>query len=156
MGIFPRVVGRWMAAFRGADLLLFVAGEPGPAPDPMQDVARMIERITGPLGYGWLKRTMGNPSQTSDSRAAPLSEGPPWHLPMPQVQCVNLVLDIAQDLGRTVALIDVNHPTGYEEQVRRWIASEPVLPVLVRRDGRHIEGTDQFVPRKVRRFIRGE
>ncbi len=146
-----------MKATPGAELLMFVAGEPGQAFDPMQDVmSSMIERITGSAIIGWLKRAGAGESQSSEVTGAGLPQEQPWHLPMQQIQCVNLVFDIARDLGRTMALIDVNRPTGYEDFVRRWVGADPVLPVLVRPDGSRLQGLEEFIPGKVRRFIRGE
>jgi hypothetical protein len=130
---------------------MFVAGEPGPGADPLQDVeTSMARRMTGSVVGGWLSSRLGGNS----SGPAPAHE-PPWHLPMQQAQCVKLVLDISQSERRGVQIIDVNRPEGQERLVRQWVRPDRTLPMLVRPDGTVLQGLGEFVPGTVRRFIRG-
>lgn len=145
-----------MAGASSADFLLFVAGEPGPAVDRMQDVeSSMARRMVGSALGGWWSRTGGKGSGTSDTVSPPSGNEPAWHLPPQQIQCANLVLDIAERLGKTVALVDVNRPSGLEDLVHRWVGANGVVPLLVRRDGARLQGLDEFVPGTIRRFIVG-
>jgi len=138
------------------DLLLFVAGEPGRGPEAMKDVTSRWKLLAGTVVVGWWNRTRAGASSASDETGADSPEGLAWHLPVEQIHCVNLVAEIARDLGRSVTLVDVNRPMGAEELLRRWVAADAVFPLLVRPDGRRLEGLDHFVPGELRRFVRGE
>jgi hypothetical protein len=138
------------------DLLLFVAGAPGPGPETMKDVTSRWKLLAGTVVVGWWSRARAGAPSGSDGTDADSSEALSWHLPAEQIHCVNLVAEIARDLGRSVTLVDVNRPMGAEDLIRRWAAADPVFPLLVRPDGRRLEGLDHFVPRELRRFVRGE
>lgn len=144
-----------MAGASSADFLLFVAGEPGPAVDRMQDVESSVARrmVGSALGAWWSRSVKG--SGPSDTVSPPSGNEAAWHLPPQQIQCANLVLDIAERLGKTVVLVDVNRPSGLEDLVHRWVGVNGVVPLLVRRDGARLQGFDEFVPGTVRRFIVG-
>lgn len=115
----------------------------------------MARRMAGSaLGGRWY-RSVGKSSGTSETVSPPSGNEPVWHLPPQQIQCANLVLDIAEPLGKTVALVDVNRPSGLDNLVRRWVGANGVVPLLVRRDGARLQGLDEFVPGTVRRFIVG-
>ena len=145
-----------MTAGGGTDLLLFVAGEPGPGADPMRDVeTSMVRRMAGSVVGGWWSGAKRGASRSTDSSPLVSSDDQAWHLPPEQIQCVNLVSGIAQRVGKTVALVDVNRPAGRQDLVERWVGSDGVLPLLVRRDGARLQGIDEFIPRTVRRFIGG-
>jgi hypothetical protein len=144
-----------MAAPGRTDLLLFVAGEPGPPADPMRDVTSSLMRVTGSIVGDWWRGRKGNQSSPT---ASPQSEGvdsATWHLPPQQIQAVNLVFDIAHRMKRSVGLIDVNRPGIHQELVAWWVGPEGVLPLLVRPNGARLQGLEGFTPGKVRRFIQG-
>jgi hypothetical protein len=133
---------------------MFVAGEPGPPADPMRDVeGSMALRLTGSVIGGWISGVRRQGSPPSGASALPSSDDSPWHLPPQQIQCVNLVLDLAKRAGRRVTLIDVNRPAGNQNLVDRWVGSNGLVPMLVRSDGARLQGLDDFVPATVRRFI---
>ncbi|MGA7860848.1 MAG: hypothetical protein WCB19_03205 [Thermoplasmata archaeon] len=145
-----------MAAAGGTDLLLFVAGEPGPGADSMRDVeTSMVRRMAGSIVGGWWFGAKRGGSRSAGSSPPAHPDDQLWHLPPEQIGCANMVFDIAQRMGRTVALVDANRPAGHQDLVERWVGSDSLLPLLVRRDGARLEGVDEFIPRTVRRFIGG-
>lgn len=85
----------------------------------------------------------------------PLTDRRPWHLPPQQVACIDVVLDAAERERRTVLVIDVNRPEDHQELVDRWVMPNDVMPLLVRPDGRRLDGEENFVPHRVRQFITG-
>jgi len=66
-----------------------------------------------------------------------------------------MVLEIAQQRGIPVKVIDINHPGPDSDLVRRYITGEDVFPVLVRPDGARLAGEESFVPGVIERFLRG-
>jgi len=82
------------------------------------------------------------------------SAGRSWHLPPEQVDCINLVLQLARREGRDVTIVDVDRAEGRQDLIDRWVGADDSLPILVRPDGARLKGIEQFVPRKVRQFIR--
>jgi hypothetical protein len=144
-----------MALPSGRALLLFVAGEPSSGPDPMKDVETSVfRRVSGMmLGSG----LVGRPKASSTRNRTPQSPSPEdalWHLPPEEIQCVKMVLLIAQKRGRSVTVVDVNRDEGHQVLIARWVGADDVLPLLVRPDGTRLEGLEDFTPSQVRRFIR--
>jgi hypothetical protein len=145
-----------MVGPQGMDLILFVAGEPGVPDDSMRDVnTSLVGRLGGSVISGWLSRATRPAPPPAEGAPLPSEESQPWHLPSDQIQCANLVFDIAKDAGRNVLLVDVNRPLGRQDLVNRWVGSDGVVPMLVRPGGGRLQGFNQFVPGTVRRFIRG-
>jgi hypothetical protein len=143
-----------MATPVGTDLLLFVAGEPGPPTDSMRDVeTSIVGRMTGSIVGDWWRRRGGSQSATASSPLAQGTDGTLWHLPPQQIQVVNLVFDIAKRTRKSVGLIDVNRPANHQELVDWWVGPEGILPLLVRSDGARLQGMEGFAPGRVRRFI---
>lgn len=138
------------------DLILFVAGEPSPGTDSMRDVDTSVwGRFVGMLVGGRLL-VIAHRAQLAAEGSHPATEDePPWHLPPQQIQCADLVLQGANLRGKSVTLVDVNRSAGFEDLVERWVGPNDVVPLLVRSDGARLEGVEDFVPRKVRRFIDG-
>ncbi|MFZ0829757.1 MAG: hypothetical protein WCB18_09785 [Thermoplasmata archaeon] len=136
-----------------ADLLLFVAGEPDPGGGSGLNVeTSVVRRLAGAIiGVRWLGPRVDSQS-TGDAQPPPLDDRP-WHLPSQQIQCVNLVSEIAHSLAKRVALVDVNRPAGRAPLIDYWVGSDSVLPLLVRLDGTRLEGIEQFTPKALRRFI---
>ncbi len=98
-----------MAAAGGTDLLLFVAGEPGPGADSMRDVeTSMVRRMAGSIVGGWWFGAKRGGSRSAGSSPPAHPDDQLWHLPPEQIGCANMVFDIAQRMGRTVALVDAN------------------------------------------------
>jgi hypothetical protein len=146
-----------MAAGWGADFLMFVAGEPGTGIDPFQDIeTSMVRRMTGSVVGGWLSRLGGTSAPAMGGNASSLQNAPSWSIPIPQAQCVRLVLDIAQSVRKTVSFVDVNRPAGFDGLVQQWVGSDHPLPLLARPDGARLQGLGEFVPRAVRRFLLGK
>lgn len=145
-----------MAASGGADLFLFVAGEPDTGINSTRDVESSVaRRVAGALGGRLWLRSPGGTSQLTDDARVSLADERPWHLPPQQIHCVNMVFEIAQGKGRRVTLVDVNRAAGHQDLVDRWVGPDGVLPLLVRLDGTRLEGIEEFVPRKIRRLISG-
>ena len=153
-----------MTAADEADLLLFVGGEPGPGVDPLRGLdtsfARYERGMAAPVGTFHTakelemligKRRSPNPV---DGRSSP-TEKRAWHLPRPQLECVEMVARIAKAEGRRLTVVDVNRPGEHQDLIDRWLTPDTTLPVLVRGGGTRLEGIDEFLPRKVGRFIRG-
>jgi hypothetical protein len=143
-----------VAATDETDLILFVAGEPDPRAGRTREAeVSAVRRLAGAVvGVRWIS-PMGCPAgSTSDQ--APTCDDRSWRIPPQQVMCVNLVAEIAQSLGKRVALVDVNRPVGRQNLVDYWVGSNAVLPLLVRPDGTRLEGIEEFVPGKLRQFIR--
>jgi hypothetical protein len=138
----------------GEPFLLFVGGEPGPGPESMRDVeTSMGRRMLGSVVGNWWTPRVPGPSQSGVAAQAPLPDDLPWHLPPPQIQAANMVFEIADRFGRKVAVVDVNRPGQNQGLVDRWVGTSGILPLLVRSDGGRLEGIEEFVPKKVRRFI---
>jgi hypothetical protein len=137
----------------GADLLLFVAGEPDPGGASAEDFpTSLIGRLAGAvIGLRWVNARGSSPVVAEPPPTS--AEAVPWHLPAPQVLCVNLVSEVADGLARRVALIDVNRPAGREELIERWVGPTDVLPLLVRPDGLRLDGMESFTKKRLRRFI---
>lgn len=137
------------------DLLLFVGGEPDSGAGSLESSGASF---LGRLGGSFVPATM---YLGTHEKAGPTGETPPpsrahrqaWHLPPDQVDCVNMVLDLAERARRKVTVVDVNRSSGQEELVDRWVRSEDLLPILVRPDGLRLMGLEQFAPRTVRQFM---
>ncbi|MGC2289654.1 MAG: hypothetical protein WA688_07350 [Thermoplasmata archaeon] len=145
-----------MAAAARTDFLLFVAGEPDSGIGSTRDTeTSIVRRMAGTVVGGWWLGPDGGSSRPAADTQVPPNDGRPWHLPPQQIQCVNLVYEIADDLGRSVAVVDANRTAGRQDLVDRWVGADGLLPLLVRRDGARLQGIEEFVPARVRRFIRG-
>jgi hypothetical protein len=135
---------------------LFVAGEPDRGLDPLRDVETSVfRRAAGVLVGGAI---VGAPSEHRDGelRRDPTAPAPvPWHLPAPQAQCAAIVLEIAHTTGVSVTVLDINLASSPREVIDRWVRPDDLLPLLVRGDGVRLQGLEEFVPGKIRRFLRG-
>jgi len=143
-----------MALASGTEFLLFVAGEPDATGDSMRDVntsigSRLVSTIA-PVGH-WTQPSRRE--QRPGFSSGPEAEEQSWHIPQQQHVCVDLVVNTANNAGKSVRVIDVNRPEDFRELVGRWVGSADVLPLLVSPDGARLEGVEEFVPHKVRRFI---
>lgn len=139
------------------DLILFVAGEPDSGVGDLRGSgASLLFRWSGMLvpGVGRLGPG-GAPSPTSEPGESPPSEARPWHLPPQQTLCLNLVLELADELEREVTVVDMNQPGGQQALVKRWVGSADVVPILVRPDGARLSGLEQFTASTLRKFILG-
>jgi hypothetical protein len=74
-------------------------------------------------------------------------------VPYEQAHCVRLAVDVGTRLHYAVEIVDVNAPEVAQLDVQRVIGTGAVFPVLVRPDGRWIEGVENFTPAKVRKFL---
>jgi hypothetical protein len=143
-------------------LVLFVAGEPDTMPSVRQSTVGFGMRFGGQLLGGPvylpknLRPTGTEPQPGPNELEDPTHAGPrAWHLPPSQMHCLQIVLDSAKRLQREVLVVDVDQPGELEDLVRRWVGPEDVLPLLVRPDGKRLEGQERFDPARVRQFIAG-
>jgi hypothetical protein len=149
-----------MTSAVGGEILLFVAGEPDSGVGSLQKgktnvFDRLIDTALPFGGHIPVSR-----SSTPPGDVPPLGEGEssttddrPWHLPPQQLQCVDMVLSAARHERRQVTVVDVNRAGGQKGLVDRWVGANDVLPLLVRPDGARLEGIEEFVPQRVRRFL---
>jgi hypothetical protein len=149
----------------GSELLLFVGGAPGwdDADRSGEHARREAEAQLGALRrpVHWIGRELRQiiglrlpePPESAPPPGATPQE--PWHIPRELVQCVKLAQDAARREGRTIVVVDVNRPERHKDLVDRWIGPNTVLPLLVRTDGARLEGSEEFVPKKVRQFVEG-
>lgn len=146
-----------MAALRGFDLLLFVAGEPDTGPPSLRDstIPSSVRLIGSIVPLGLVMKAAKPTSTDSEQGRFERSEHPAWHLPPAQIHCVNTVFEIAEEEKRELTVVDVDRPKGRQDLVARWVGPDNVLPLLVRPDGARVEGVENFAPERVRRFIRG-
>jgi hypothetical protein len=93
--------------------------------------------------------------ESDGSEASPPSDTRPWFLPRSQETCAEMVIEIAMRERRPLLLVDVNRPGEFRDLVVRWVQPTDVMPLLVRPDGARLEGEENFVPGKVRRFVAG-
>lgn len=146
-----------MAGDLPSDAVLFVAGEPDVGLDDLSTGERSVfRRAAGFVAGGALVATSAEVRGWKAARQGEGSGPPEWHLPPVQNQCAELVRSIAEQLGRTLRVVDVNRPSGYRDLVERWVGPNDLLPLLVRSDGSRLEGEERFVPRQVRRFLQPE
>ncbi|MCI4352786.1 MAG: hypothetical protein L3K14_05280 [Thermoplasmata archaeon] len=145
-----------MATAGGTDLVLFVAGEPDSGVGSTRDVETSIPRnLIGAIVGRRRRGSEGRRSGPINNSPLPMTDHRPWHIPSNQIQCANMVFEIAKGESRRVALVDVNRAAGDQALVDRWVGSDAVLPLLVRRDGARLQGIEEFVPSKVRRLVLG-
>jgi len=145
----------------GNELILFVSGEPDTGVGSLHDgKTTIVDRLVGMgMPYGGhvpVSRSTnppGNVPPTLGETPSPPSDDRPWRLPPDQVQCVDMVLRIARRERRTVTVVDVNRAGAQQDLVHRWVGPNDVLPLLARMDGSRLEGIEEFVPQKVRKFI---
>lgn len=76
-----------------------------------------------------------------------------WHYPVEQRMCVQLVVNLAESMGKALKVVDVNRPSGDQGLVQRWVTRETLLPLLVSPNGRRLEGIESFVPSRLKDFL---
>jgi hypothetical protein len=74
-------------------------------------------------------------------------------VPRQQIQCVQLVLDIAKRYSKQVRVVDVNHRRAIEPPLTPGLVDKP-FPILVRPDGQQLVGEAEFTPGRIRKFLR--
>jgi hypothetical protein len=135
------------------DFLLFVGGEPGSSGKDLNwTVFQRLTSFIFPQSIRWLSRRL-SPARSEDARPPAGTEKSSWHLPREAVASVNLVTHIVRRNGRSLTVVDVNRRSGQRALVDRWVTPNTVLPLLVRADGARLEGCDEFIPKRVRRFV---
>jgi hypothetical protein len=142
-------------------LVLFVAGEPETMPSLRDSgVGTGARWAAWFLPSGLLPKNL-QPAyeaghRTSDGfEAPPPSDMRPWLLPPSQAACAEMVIEIVERQQLPLLVVDVNRPGEFREMVARWVEPTGVMPLLVRPDGARLEGEENFVPGKVRRFVAG-
>ncbi len=135
---FPHLrVSASVSALPSKVFLLFAGGEPDRGDDGRDIASSLVGRFRAGRKY------LGN-SSVREAR---------WQFPVQQRMCVELVLEMAQRLGRSVKVIDVDWAGDDRGYVTQWRATEALLPLLISPDGRRLEGIESFVPAEVRRFL---
>jgi hypothetical protein len=124
-----------MAAGRAADLLLFVTSTGLHSP------------FDARLKVGQCE------CRSPESALPPSPKDRPAVLPRHQLHCMNTVLRIARSTGRSVTVVDVGRAAGRQHLVDRWVGTRDVLPLLVRPDGRRLEGAERFGAETIREFL---
>ncbi|HYA57242.1 MAG TPA: hypothetical protein VEH57_02090 [Thermoplasmata archaeon] len=143
-----------MASPNRAHLILFVAGEPYTGIGETDDLNLSVAQRAGGLIVGnWLFDSPQAKRLLRAARNGDSTEPPTWHIPRPQNQAAALVLDVAEENGREVTIVDVNRPEGQQSLVDRWVGPDDLLPLLVRTDGARLQGIEEFVPKRVREFV---
>jgi hypothetical protein len=77
------------------------------------------------------------------------------YFPGEQGRSVRLALEIAEGSEVPVKVVDVNLPGDDAPLVTRFVTTATLLPLLVAPDGRTLEGESDFVPSRLRSFLRG-
>ena len=154
-----------MVGQTGFDLLLFIGGAPGGPDDDRRGVAVRWEadddvgtfrRLVGWLARPWRRLwVQPGPTAAEDATLPGAASQSAWHVPRELIPSVNLVLDAAQRAGRRVTVVDVNRREGQQQLIDRWIGPKTTLPLLVRGDGACLEGSEKFLPKKIRQFVGG-
>jgi hypothetical protein len=133
---------------------MFIGGEPGPGLPSLHSkelsfFGRAAGAFTPPILMMGMHDRPGPPGSgsTRDPNA--------WHFSPETIDCANLVLDLAERVGKKVTLIDVDHAGADEPLAARWVRPSDVLPILVRPDGARLAGPEYFTPGRVRRFLEG-
>jgi hypothetical protein len=142
------------------EILLFVAGEPDSGIGSLQEgktnvFDRVIDAALPFGGHIPVSRSSNPPGDVPPlgEAAASTTGDRPWHLPPEQLRCVDLVLSVARRERKEVTVVDVNRASAQQALVDRWVGPKDVLPLLVRPDGARLEGVEEFVPQRVRRFL---
>jgi hypothetical protein len=124
---------------------LFAGGEP----DRGDDGRRILKHFPRMRAFSILP-----PEQTEKRFAAGLkSEPEPWEFPLEIRGCVELVIEIARQLGKSVTVVDVNRPGAQEGNVARLVHEGDLMPMLVAPSGARLEGLAEFTPGVVKKFL---
>lgn len=128
---------------RSPTLYLFVSGEPyDDAVSSGRTRAFSAAFASGPAGaVSW------GGQQPSDFE--------PGQVYGPDARIGRMVLGLARKHGISIQVIDVNHPEGNADLIRRYLHEDDVFPVLVRPDGGRLVGSESFLPPVVERFLTG-
>ena len=140
-----------MAAIQESPFLMFVAGVPRTGIGELDVYAGFSGRVVGFFATGLIQSGLWQ--QAQNVRDWEIRHDQNWVLPPGQIQVVNEVLEQTEKQQRTVTIIDVNRPSGWEETIARWVQPEDTLPVLVAPDGSRLVGMEEFSPRSVRKFV---
>ncbi len=125
--------------------LLFAGGEP----HQDDDARRVVRRLPRYRAF-----TVFLPSQFEKVYGATdPAGGHPWEFPADVRPCLELVLELAKKLGRTVKIVDVNRPEDDAHLVGQWVGPSRVLPLLIAPSGARLEGLGAFSPGNVRSFL---
>jgi len=130
-------------------VVLFLGGDPALAETQAARPA-MYAGFSRFFLPGTLSSGLGGPKRRDQAGA-----GPPMAFPPEQVMCAQRLLDLAKRLGRTVRLVDVNHPGNDRPLVERFVGPSDVLPIALRFDGERLEGEESFEAGNLRQFLQG-
>ncbi len=115
----------------------------------------MLDRLAGMVTLApWLWNRPAPPAERGVDADLPPG-APAWRLPLPQMQCAEMLLEITRERGQSVQLVDVNRPSGNQGLVDQWVGPDDLLPLLVRPDGARLSGIEAFVPGTLKRFVEG-
>jgi hypothetical protein len=137
-----------MSTPREPDLLMFVAGEPDNLANHLYPTFGVGARLASAFVPLLLVTSAMDRERTI---ASTIKDA--WHLPADQVHCVNWVLEAALEDHRYVTIVDVNKGDAPVEFVRQWVGPDEIYPILIRPDGRRLEGFENFDPRALKGFL---
>lgn len=83
--------------------------------------------------------------------------GPPPQIGLPpqESQCLALVLDLARRMRTPVRVIDASRELVPRDILEDGRGEPRFFPVLVRSDGARLSGEEEFLPGRVKRFLKG-
>lgn len=76
-------------------------------------------------------------------------------LPRGEAQCLRLVLDLARRTETIVRVVDVSNELVPRDIVETASGEPRFFPILVRPDGMQLAGEEDFIPGRVRKFLKG-
>lgn len=130
-----------MATHESKPFLLFAAGEP----DRGNDGRALVSTFHRTAAIVQLP--------PKDPEVLPQRGEVRWHYPVEQRMCVQLVLSLAEPMGKAVKVVDVHRPAGDHDLVERWVTRETLLPLLVSPNGGRLQGIESFVPSRLKHFL---
>lgn len=69
------------------------------------------------------------------------------------VEAMHLVLRLVQEKGKTLHIVDVGKESAFRRVIGEHLHHLRRFPVLVRPDGRRLEGVEQFTEEKLESFL---
>ena len=68
-------------------------------------------------------------------------------------EAIRLVLRLVQEKGKTLHIVDVGKESSFRRVIEEHLHHLRRFPVLVRPDGRRLEGVEEFTPEKLEKFL---
>jgi len=118
------------------------SGLPSPAPALTWPYGRVT--VLPPPGYA-------GSLEPGDDPDAPVE----WHITPDIAVCVRKVTDLVRKHHQTLRIVDIERPGSYREQVLEFMLGSHSFPILVRPDGRRLEGIEEFKESTIESFLMG-